>query len=157
MPYEIDSLPSDTADLFRSFHRAPDASSKRKLILDAPLPEGCGISLKMPRSDTLDQDRINLPQSVARSMDRVYGRVISIREERDSANTLTRASANVLLRISFWDANAYAYRSFFVRSNAYFSNFAPRQPDQMSWNLVRGDLITGILQRPFIPPTKQRS
>ena len=152
MPYEIESTPTETADLSRSPHRAADASTRRKMISGAPLPVGCNVSLKNSRSEVLDQDRINLPQSVALSMDRVYGRVISIREERDSANTLTKASANVMLRIPFWDANAYAYRSVFVRSSAYFSNFAPRQPDQLSWNMVRGDLITGILQRPFIPP-----
>ena len=152
MPYEITSLPADTADLFRPFHRAPDAAIRRRLIVDSSLPEGCEVSLKVSKSETHDQDRLNLPQSIALSLDRVWGRAISIREETDTANTDTRASANVLLRIPFWDAKAYAYRPVFVRSTAFFSNFAPRCPDNMKWNLVRGDLISGILQKPLIPP-----
>ena len=153
MPYEINSSPEETADLFKSFHRAVDSRTRHRLIDEAPLPSGCVLSFKVARSETHDQDRINLPKDLALSMDRVWGRVISLREEKESANTETKACANVLLKIPFWDSKVNAYRSFFARTNAYFSNFAPRQPDSMSWNLVRGDIISGLLQRPFIPPS----
>ena len=147
MVYEILKIPEDTADLFRSFRAAPDFTIRRRLIRDAPLPKGCTFSLKVNRSETLDRDRINLPLEVARAMGKVWGVVISIRGGTDSANTDSPASGQILPKIPFWGNDRLAYRSVFVRSAAYFANFTPRQPDNLSWNITRGDVISGLLQR----------
>ena len=119
MPYEIDSTPDYTTDLFKSFHRAPDFRSKHRLIAEAPPPGGFVLSFKVARSDARDQDWVDLPKALALSMGRVWGRVISLREGSDSANTETRARDNVLLWIPFWGSKQGAYRSAFARTNAF--------------------------------------
>ena len=92
MPYEITSTPRDTADIFNDLHRAEDFTARQKVLLAAPLPDGCNTTLKTPKSETFDQDRSNLPKELAYEIDRVWGRVISLREEKvNSANTLIPA------------------------------------------------------------------
>ena len=153
MPYEITSTPWETAKIFKDLHRAEDFAARQRILLTAPLPEGCSATLKTPRSETLDQDRLNLPKDLAYSIDRVWGRVISLREEKvNSANTLIPGCADVLLRIPFWGGYKSAYRSVFVRTSAYLSNFAPRTPDHMDWTIARGDIVSGIVMRLTIPP-----
>ena len=147
MVYEYITSPEDIATLFKEFHRAPDFVSRQRAIREAPLPKDCNIALKIPRSKIHDQDRLNLSKSMASLLDKVWGIVISIRGEEDSANTDTPASANVLLKIPFWDDESRCYRSIFVRAIAFFAGFCPRISTNSAWSIKRGDIIFGILQR----------
>ena len=147
MVYEYTTSPEEIATLFREFHRAPDFVTRQRLIRDSTLPKDCNISLKIARSKTHDQDRINLPKSITSLLDKVWGVVISLRKEDDSANTDTPASAHVLLKIPYWDGEKQAYRSVFVRTIAFFGNFCPQRPDKALWSIRRGDIVCGLLQR----------
>ena len=73
MVYNVCSTPADTAQLFRDFHSAPNRVERERLIQAAPLPAGAILSLKQPKSDTLDQGRLNLPKVFAERVDRVFG------------------------------------------------------------------------------------
>ena len=150
MVYEITSTPRETADLFRSFHAAPDTATRRSLIEEAVLPSNSRVELKVKGSAVFDQDRINLSRSMAKQIDKVWGLVVSLRPEVTSANTDSPACAQVLIRIPFWDQTAYAYRSLFARINTFFADFAPRQPDSLDWAISRGDIVCGLVQRPGV-------
>ena len=153
MVYELPSLPLGTSDLFRSFHRESDYHARRMLMETDLLPSGCAIELKVAKSDVFDQDRVNLPKAMAMSIDKVWGVVVSLKEEtaNPSANTNSPASAQILIRLPFWDQALYGYRSFFARVTAFFADFAPRQPDNLAWTVTRGDVVCGLLQRPKYP------
>ena len=145
--YELQSTPLDTAQLFRPFHRESDRQARRILMENAPLPSGSRIELKVERPCVFDQDRLNLPRKIAMQMDKCWGRVISISDVNASANTDTPACAQVLIHIPFWDYETCAYRSVFTRIDAFFADFAPRQPDDLHWAITRGDIVCGIIQR----------
>lgn len=151
MVYEVKTTPRDIADLFRSFHNAPDYATRQRRMETAELPSGSRIELKVDRSETMDQDRLCLPKDMALSIDKVWGLVVSLRPENSSANTNSPACAQVLLRFPYWEEKAYGYRSVFVRVNAFFADFAPVQPDKLDWTLTRGDIVCGLVQKPLIP------
>ena len=58
--------------------------------------------------------------------------------------------AQVMLRLSWWDSASENYRSVFARTSAYASHYTPRTASKRGCNLVRGDIISGIIQKPLI-------
>ena len=123
--YEIASAPKEAADLFRPVRAAADYDSRRRLLGSAELPSGSRVDLKVARSGTIDQDRLNLPRSMAMQIDKVGGSLVSIRPEGSSANTNSPACVRFMVRISYCGYSARGYRSFFVRMGA-FSRISPR-------------------------------
>ena len=151
MVFETIYQPGDTAAIFHALHRAENFTDRNRLIGESPPTKGCSISPKMKNSDTHDQGRICLPQSLAAEIDKVWGVVIALKPEGYSENTLSPARAQILLKIPFWDKASSSYRSFYARTSAYFANFAPKCPDNLSWAITRGDIVSGILQKLEIP------
>ena len=156
MAYKIFSSIEDFANLFRSFHYAPDTETRNRLVKSAPFPPGTSVVFKVRNSDTLDQDRIHLPLSLAPRLDRAYGVIASIKPSIASANTHYPACAQVLLRLPRWDDVAKASRSLYVRTNAHTAGFAPRIAHNANFTLRRGDVITGIIYRPLFPLTQHQ-
>ena len=147
MVYNVWSTPADTAQLFRDFHSAPNRVERGRLIRAAPLPAGAVLSLKQSKSETLDQDRLNLPKAFAERVDRVFGVVTHINAAEDSANTWKPACAQVMTRFSWWGPYHRCKRSVFLRTNAYSAHFAPRVVSNQPRHLARGDLVTGLVRQ----------
>ena len=148
----IHSTPADTAAMFKRFDAIKGLTDQDKFVKSAPLPVGCRITFRDRLNKNHDQNRIHLSRSDAEKYDRVRGVIVSLKPEKDenrSKNTETPVCAQVMLRISWWDPSSEAYRSMFVRTSAYASNWTPRDNARTSCNLVRGDLISGIIQRLF--------
>ena len=149
MTYERYSDPADTAALFRSFRTAPTKAARDALVKCAPLPVGSSICFRVDKSETLDQDRLNLPKGHAASMDKVRGIVAAIKDASSSANTHTPACLQVLPKISWWGREESRNRSVFVRTNAYSAGFTPRVITCHPHNVARGDIIFGLIHRLF--------
>ena len=155
MVYKIFSSVEDFANLFRSFHYAPDTDARSRLVKSAPFPPGTSVTFKVKKSETLDQDRIHLPLALTSRLDRVYGIIASIKPSYKSANTHYPACAQVLLRLPWWDDDSKASRSLYVRTNAHTAGFAPRIAHNASFTMRRGDVITGLIHRPSSPLTQK--
>ena len=151
MVYKIFSSVEDFANLFRSFHYAPDAEKRSQLVKNAPFPPGTTISFKVKNSETLDQDRLHLPLSIASRIDRVFGVIASIKPSVTSANTHHPACAQVLLRLPWWGDASKASRSMYVRTNAHTAGFAPRIAHNATFTMRRGDIVSGIIYQLISP------
>ena len=136
--------------MFKRFDAIKGLSDQDKFVKTAPLPVGCRITFRDRLNVNHDQNRIHLSRADAEKYDRVWGVVVSLKPEKAdkrSKNTETPVCAQVMLRISWWGPSSEAYRSLFVRTSAYAANWAPRNNAHTSCNLVRGDLISGVIQR----------
>ena len=82
-------------------------------------------------------------------MRRVWGVVGSLGVGKTGgANTTTPASAQIVMRLCWWDPTADKYRSTFVRVGAYAASISPRLVSGFACNLRIGDIVTGVLERP---------
>ena len=153
---QIHSGPEDTADMFRRFRAIPNITDNDNIVRSAPLPTGCRVTFKNRLNKDMDQDRLHLSRTDAERFDKVWGVVTSIKPDKTNspANTDTAMCAQVMLRLTWWDTGSEAYRSVFVRTNAYAAHYTPRRPNKKGCNLRRGDLISGLLQRLWRGPTQ---
>ena len=153
MVYTVYSSPEDTASLFRALHNANTPAERARLTAIAEFPRGSSVSLKVPRSEVFDQDRLNLGISFAQSLDKIFGVVVNLLPASGSANTLTPACAIVMFKFCWYDDHESCNRSLFLRTSAYAASFAPRVVSPEYRNLRRGDFVCGLLHRlkpPFL-------
>ena len=148
MVFTVFSSPADTAALFRRIHAAPDRQSADRIIRDASLPRGSSLSLKIKKSETHDQDRINLGKTMTDHMDKIWGVVIHLADAFGSANTWTPACAQIMFKFVWYDDFDECNRMIFLSTSAYSSTFAPRVISDQSRTVKRGDFVCGLLQRP---------
>ena len=71
-----------------------------------------------------------------------------MKNEPISANTTTPASAQVVLRLNFFDPDVDGYRSIFARVTAFAADYTPHVVTGLACNLSLGDIVSGILERP---------
>ena len=145
---EIDSTPKESAQIMRWLRNAPDRVERNARIARAPLPSGSSISFKIENSTVFDQHRIHLSSEMASNMRRVWGTVVSLRNESISANTVTPASAQILLRLNWLDESQEKYRNFFVRCTAFSADYSPRIALGKPCTLRLGDIVSGVIEKP---------
>ena len=111
--------PAESARVMRWIRRAADSDERTTRINAAPLPDGSSLSLRVPASFILGQDRVRLSSEMAASMWRVWGIAGSLRNETFAANTRTPASSQIVLRLHWLGDTANVQRCFFTRVAAY--------------------------------------
>lgn len=95
-----------------------------------------------------DQDRLGLSLRDATRRQRVWGISVSLRNEANSANTATPASAQVLIRLTRWGPNVDDWRSFCPRVTAFSASCTPRLATGQACNSILGDMVSGIIESP---------
>ena len=100
----------------RSFLAAISLHRRYDAVRSPPPPIGPGVALKCKIPTTRDQYRLNLSLNEAKRLNRVFGVVSSLSNGAASANTLTPACAQFVLRLNWWAPAVCAHRSFFVRA-----------------------------------------
>ena len=119
------SDPCDTAAVIRPMHNAPGRETRDKRLRDAPLPRGSTLIMRIPRSETLDQDRLHLGRADATAIDRVWGLVVQINPEVGTANSDTPDGAHVVIRYTWLGAFDKCMRSPYKAA----ASVGPRSPE----------------------------
>ena len=106
---------------------APNPAERNDRFNRAPLPPGSALISKIAASFAFDQDRLRLSPSMAANMRKVRGIVFSLRADSMSANALTPASAQVVIRVNWIDGRSTPnrYHDFFLRATAYSASYDP--------------------------------
>ena len=103
-----------------------DPAERQRLLLPDPLPIGTALNFLPHGVRRVGQDRLYLSRPDAVMFQRVWGIEDSVRIEVQSSNTTTPASAQVALRLPWYDANDAEYRSFSVRTTSFSAPYTPR-------------------------------
>ena len=97
-----------------------------------------------------NQDRLYLPYSLAWKLRRSTGYVANVRFEKTGMNAAKPASLSVVLKILWVKEGTSEVCWVYARTTAHASAFAPRQIGPCAFaHVAVGDLITGVLERPF--------
>ena len=142
---DIPSTPNESARIMRRLRCVPDTTERSIRLAAATIHAGSALIFRIDGSTSLDQDRIRPSSEMEADMRKVWGIAGSLRPESLSANTPTPASAQIVLRINWFDDRSYRYRDFSVRVAAYSASYEPRIATGHPCTLKIGDVVCGIL------------
>ena len=96
-----------------------------------------------------NQDRLYVLYSMAWKLKRSTGYIANIRYEKTGKNSSRPASAQIVLKIPWINAETGKMNHVYARTTAYASAFAPRQISPCSLaHVALGDLAVGIIETP---------